>query len=115
MNEKQPPQPRDEPDPTMPRRSDEQAGDIYEVDIAEDVSIRRAAKLPHDGDSDEAPRHEEDTIAESPRIWVGSWSDYNNGILHGRWINAAQDVDSLWTDITAMLGQSPTSKRYGEP
>jgi len=24
------------------------------------------------------------------RIWVGSWLDYNNGVLHGDWIDAGR-------------------------
>lgn len=53
-------------------------------------------------------------LAEPPQIWVGSWLDYNNGILHGRWIDAARDETDVWTDIEAMLAASPTAKKYGE-
>lgn len=46
------------------------------------------------------------TITYSPRIWVASLSDYNNGHLHGVWIDAAQDVDAIHDEIAAMLRDS---------
>lgn len=49
-----------------------------------------------------------------PRIWVGSWADYNNGILHGDWVAADRDDDSIWSDIQAMLARSPTTAQTGE-
>ncbi|SDI89883.1 Antirestriction protein [Frankineae bacterium MT45] len=52
--------------------------------------------------------------SERPRIWVGSWLDYNNGVLHGQWIDAARDLDTVWTDITAMLAASPTAHQNGD-
>lgn len=42
-----------------------------------------------------------------PRIYVACLAAYNSGILHGRWIDAAQDIDALWCDIRAMLSESP--------
>jgi antirestriction protein len=51
----------------------------------------------------------------APRIWVGSLSDYNNGILHGVWIDAAQTEADLHHDIQAMLSTSPWAARSGEP
>ena|SRR5579862_158535 len=41
-----------------------------------------------------------------PRIYVASLSDYNAGRLHGRWIDAAQDDDSLWAEVESMLKAS---------
>ena len=41
-----------------------------------------------------------------PRIYVASLSDYNNGILHGAWIDAAQDADDIRTEVSAMLRES---------
>ena len=43
-----------------------------------------------------------------PRIYVASLSDYNAGRLHGRWIDAAQEVEGLEEDIQGMLRSSPT-------
>lgn len=58
--------------------------------------------------------HEPDTQAErdverpQPRIYVASLADYVDGRLHGAWIDAAQDVESLNASIQAMLADSPT-------
>jgi antirestriction protein len=61
-----------------------------------------------------AEQHEAEP-ATTPRIWVASLSDYNNGILHGAWIEAARDEEELQADITAMLADSPWTGRTGEP
>jgi antirestriction protein len=61
-----------------------------------------------------APRHEQEQIA-PPRIWVGSLSDYNNGVLHGAWIDAARDPAEIQADIDSMLTASPWTARTGEP
>ena len=41
------------------------------------------------------------------RIYVACPAAYNNGILHGAWINADQDVDSIRQAISDMLKESP--------
>jgi antirestriction protein len=51
----------------------------------------------------------------SPQIWVGSLADYNNGVLHGAWIDAAREPDEIQTDIDTMLAGSPWTTRTGEP
>src|SRR5438876_2219112 len=43
---------------------------------------------------------------ERPRIYVASLSDYNDGILHGVWINADQEADELYGAVEAMLEES---------
>lgn len=48
------------------------------------------------------------------RIYVASLSDYNNGILHGVWIDAEQDSDEIQDAINAMLANSPTAQRTGQ-
>lgn len=53
--------------------------------------------------------------AMTPRIYVASLSDYNNGVLHGTWINADQDADVIQDEINDMLAESPTAEKYGEP
>lgn len=53
--------------------------------------------------------------ADGPRIYVASLSDYNSGILHGRWLEAAVEPDELWEGINEMLAASPTTRRSGEP
>lgn len=41
------------------------------------------------------------------RIYVACLAAYNNGILHGRWIDAERDADDIRADIRAMLVASP--------
>ena len=47
------------------------------------------------------------------RIYVASLMDYNNGILHGRWIDVT-DVETIWEEINKMLEESPSAKEYHE-
>ncbi len=42
-----------------------------------------------------------------PRIYVACLASYNNGHLHGAWIDAARDVWELWDDVQTMLAASP--------
>lgn len=44
---------------------------------------------------------------ENIRIYVACLASYNNGILHGAWINADQDPDTIREEITEMLKASP--------
>lgn len=44
-----------------------------------------------------------------PKIYVACLAAYNNGRLHGVWLDADQDVDDLQKSITEMLCQSPES------
>ena len=43
----------------------------------------------------------------NPRIYVACLAAYNNGYLHGAWIDADQDVDEIRDEIAAMLARSP--------
>ncbi len=47
------------------------------------------------------------TETTSPRIYVACLAAYNNGRLHGAWIDADQDADGIWAEINAMLAASP--------
>jgi len=49
-----------------------------------------------------------------PRVYVASLSDYNAGILHGRWIDVG-DLEGLREAVAAMLSESPTAKADGCP
>jgi antirestriction protein len=51
---------------------------------------------------------------ETPRVYVASLSDYNNGVLHGEWIDAAQEPEQLHDAVTAMLARSPSDPRAEE-
>lgn len=44
---------------------------------------------------------------EQPRLYVACLAAYNNGILHGAWIDANQDVWAIYDEISAMLRASP--------
>lgn len=48
-----------------------------------------------------------DTPKVEPRIYVACLAAYNNGKLHGKWIDATQDADSIQDEINAMLKASP--------
>lgn len=53
--------------------------------------------------------------AARPAIYVASLTDYNNGILHGRWIDALLSPAEIHRQIHEMLAGSPTTTRTGEP
>lgn len=42
-------------------------------------------------------------MADTPRIYVASLSDYNAGRLHGAWIDATQEPDEIHADVQKML------------
>lgn len=43
----------------------------------------------------------------TPRIYVACLAAYNNGYLHGEWIDADQDEEAIFVEIHAMLLRSP--------
>ena len=43
----------------------------------------------------------------TPRIYVACLAAYNNGILHGEWIDADQGVEHISEQAAAMLKASP--------
>lgn len=45
--------------------------------------------------------------SDGPRIYVACLAAYNNGHLHGRWIDAAQDAEDIQSEISEMLSASP--------
>lgn len=54
------------------------------------------------------PRHERECTDENtPKIYVACLSAYNNGFLHGLWIDATQEVEDIEDDIKWMLSWSP--------
>ncbi len=42
-----------------------------------------------------------------PRIYIACLAAYNNGYLHGEWIDANQDSDSLFEEVKKILAASP--------
>jgi antirestriction protein len=51
-------------------------------------------------------RHEREARPDPPRIYAASLSDYNNGRLHGAWIDADQDPEAIGEAIEEMLAGS---------
>ena len=43
----------------------------------------------------------------TPRIYVACLAAYNNGMLHGRWIDANKDAQDIHDEIKEMLTTSP--------
>ena len=43
----------------------------------------------------------------TPRIYVACLAAYNNGYLHGAWVDATQGEWGMWEDIQKMLAASP--------
>lgn len=41
------------------------------------------------------------------RIYVADLDAYNNGHLHGVWIDATQELTDIWAEIKTMLADSP--------
>tara|TARA_R110002110_G_scaffold415847_1_gene657766 strand:- start:25145 stop:25660 length:516 start_codon:yes stop_codon:yes gene_type:complete len=46
-------------------------------------------------------------MCEEIRIYVADLSAYNNGKLHGVWIDATSDMDDIWDAVNKMLKNSP--------
>ena len=44
---------------------------------------------------------------DQPQIYVACLAAYNNGRLHGMWIDATQEVEEILEQIAAMLSKSP--------
>ncbi len=47
------------------------------------------------------------TMSEEISIYVADLAAYNNGIMHGVWIDATQDIDNIHEQINDMLASSP--------
>lgn len=54
----------------------------------------------------EAAQHHETEPKPSPAIYVASLADYNNGVLHGKWIDAAREPEAIQADINDILDSS---------
>jgi antirestriction protein len=57
--------------------------------------------------TNENPEQSETRRADSPRIYCADLAAYNNGALHGVWVDATQDAGEMWEQINAMLARSP--------
>lgn len=54
----------------------------------------------------EATQNHETGPNPSPAIYVASLADYNNGVLHGTWIDATRSPVDIHADIQTMLARS---------
>jgi antirestriction protein len=43
----------------------------------------------------------------SPRIYIACLASYNNGVLHGEWIDAEDDADTMQEQVNRILRASP--------
>lgn len=51
---------------------------------------------------------------DKPSIWVGTYAAYNNGILHGAWIDCTLGVDHILDEINTILKTCPEGgEEYG--
>jgi antirestriction protein len=49
------------------------------------------------------------------KIYVACLAAYNNGWLHGKWIDCTgKDLETLQEEVSKMLKESPVTKEYGE-
>ncbi|MGH1470867.1 MAG: antirestriction protein ArdA [Cellvibrionaceae bacterium] len=46
-------------------------------------------------------------MCEEIRIYVACLASYNNGILYGAWIDAAQELEDIQDSVSEMLSKSP--------
>lgn len=46
-------------------------------------------------------------MSEEIRIYVADLAAYNNGRLHGVWIDATEEMEDIWAQVNQMLKSSP--------
>jgi len=63
---------------------------------------------PYDNEHQDDQTNPEEERKAQPRIYVASLADYNEGRLHGAWIDAAQDEDELGRCVKEMLARAPS-------
>ncbi len=61
-----------------------------------------------EGEQEHERRDDEHEPALHPRVWIGSLADYNAGVLHGAWLDAAQEPEELEAAVDDLLARSPT-------
>lgn len=47
---------------------------------------------------------------DAPQVYVACLAAYNNGILHGRWIDCTHGENHIWDEINDILETSPENK-----
>lgn len=59
--------------------------------------------------------HQKNSSTDNYQIYIASLSDYNAGILHGKWIELdGLSTDEIQEEINQILQTSPYTKQYGE-
>jgi hypothetical protein len=76
-------------------REQENGGYAPEESIGDNLALETGAQV------------EKEPEGRVPRIYVASLSDYNAGRLHGVWLDATEDYDTLSTGVAQMLAASP--------
>lgn len=110
MNERPPNNdatPRDGPDGISP-----------EVRLIRDLG-RAVQSLPFSDEPNTDPESipqllQPERLAGRTAIYAASLLDYNHGILHGAWLDAAVETEELQARIDRMLAESPTARQTGE-
>lgn len=64
------------------------------------------AQRHHSGEPENGNDPTEVEPRPSPKIYIASLADYNNGFLHGEWMDAAREPEAIEADIHAMLARS---------
>jgi len=57
--------------------------------------------------NEQQPSNEMPPQPDRPRLYVANLAAYNNGLLHGVWLDADQEVDEIESQVQAMLRRSP--------
>jgi antirestriction protein len=89
------------------------------AEVGTDVAHRRTEQAPDAAPAvdvtGDAPKVEvgETEPKRCPRLYVASLVDYNNGRLHGTWLDADPDPEVMQEAIDSMLSESP-AQRTGE-
>ncbi len=107
MSEKQPQQPEDQPKDieeiielvngnpwnadALAGEPDEEVGGIYSVEIGPEGQIEDAERLS----------------SRRPMVWIACLAAYNDGTLHGEWVDAAVEDEELAAAAQRVLATSP--------
>lgn len=69
---------------------------------------------PNPGEQPDHENSHERQPTRNPRVWIGSLADYNNGTLHGDWVDAAVDDEELIVAAQRILATSeePDAEEY---
>lgn len=78
------------------------------AELRSDLAAHVEATRAHNREPGDHDTETDRDTGPQPEIWVGSLADYNNGRLHGVWLDATLSPGELVDAIAFMLGNSPT-------